>query len=550
MAASSTADLALDDIKKADEIISMAVLGPKSEVITAVGTENGNGNIVAKSKTNKFLSSWTLSNSQRQKKKPQRQYSNAFPCPMIRSETLESPEGSVSSLGLVHSTPFASLAMTSVHAKRARSNYSKARTVSDHTNNPNELTVSNNGLAINGGHSAPTAGAVVNSRWPSRSKLIGLPRQSSLPCAPASNNRYLTASRSRLSSASSQRLAFSNNASRSRSPMALSINEEGEEFYEDGLFNEKLFNEKPTTAGANPPLLVDKSPASVPEHEICRNVLQHQRSSRPYGLRRQVTIHEDSMSIADSIFSMRVANALPPNSGMNGRHSRQSSLSIQSASGIRASPTIVRGQIVPGLSLNRRPSATPSQITQNQHPTNLPGVTNNQNNHKLPRQESSFTQEEIYSLQEAFNQMDLDGDGHLNRQEIEKVMGNVLSEADLNDLLNDLDTDQNGEVEWHEFLAVMKIRMREPESVKMLKEAFRVFNSDGVLTAEQMRTHLFAEMKNNCIDIELNEMLKALDQDNDGKIKVDDFIRLLTQENSIIKEDGGNSRCGDSCVIL
>ena len=45
----------------------------------------------------------------------------------------------VSSLGLVHSTPFASLAMTSVHAKRARSNYSKARTVSDHTNNPNEV---------------------------------------------------------------------------------------------------------------------------------------------------------------------------------------------------------------------------------------------------------------------------------------------------------------------------------------------------------------------------------------------------------------------------
>ena len=47
----------------------------------------------------------------------------------------------VSSLGLVHSTPFASLAMTSVHAKRARSNYSKARTVSDHTNNPNEVII-------------------------------------------------------------------------------------------------------------------------------------------------------------------------------------------------------------------------------------------------------------------------------------------------------------------------------------------------------------------------------------------------------------------------
>ena len=69
--------------------------------------------------------------------------------------------------------------------------------------------------------------------------------------------------------------------------------------------------------------------------------------------------------------------------------------------------------------------------------------------------------------------MDMDGDGRLSRKEVEKAMGNVLGEADLNNLLQDLDTDQNGEVEWHEFLEVMKTRMREPESVKMLKEAFR-----------------------------------------------------------------------------
>ena len=79
----------------------------------------------------------------------------------------------------------------------------------------------------------------------------------------------------------------------------------------------------------------------------------------------------------------------------------------------------------------------------------------------------------IRSLQEAFNKMDMDGDGKLSKKEVEKAMGNVLGEADLNNLLQDLDTDQNGEVEWHEFLEVMKTRMREPESVKMLKEAFR-----------------------------------------------------------------------------
>ena len=69
--------------------------------------------------------------------------------------------------------------------------------------------------------------------------------------------------------------------------------------------------------------------------------------------------------------------------------------------------------------------------------------------------------------------MDLDGNGRLSRKEMETALGNILSETDLNYLLLDLDADQNGEVEWQEFLQVMKQRMREPESVKMLKEAFR-----------------------------------------------------------------------------
>ena len=77
------------------------------------------------------------------------------------------------------------------------------------------------------------------------------------------------------------------------------------------------------------------------------------------------------------------------------------------------------------------------------------------------------------SLQETFAQLDLDGDGRLSKKEIEKALGNVLSEADFNELLTELDADQSGEVDWQEFVNVMKIRMREPESVKMLKEAFR-----------------------------------------------------------------------------
>ena len=74
-------------------------------------------------------------------------------------------------------------------------------------------------------------------------------------------------------------------------------------------------------------------------------------------------------------------------------------------------------------------------------------------------------------------------------------------------------------------------------------------SSNGVLTTEQMRRCLFVEMRTKYYGIELNEMLKALDQDIDGKGKFSDFIRLLTCENFIIKDDrDGSRRCGSSCI--
>ena len=74
-------------------------------------------------------------------------------------------------------------------------------------------------------------------------------------------------------------------------------------------------------------------------------------------------------------------------------------------------------------------------------------------------------------------------------------------------------------------------------------------STEGVLTAEQMRSCLFAEMRTNYVDVELAEMLTALDLDNDGKVKVDDFVRLLTTENAIIKE-ADNWNCVEHCTIL
>ena len=132
-----TTEMALDDLKKADEIVSMAVIGSAGSVAgkTTTTTENS----PCKTNGKKFWSTLSLSTGNKKKKPPQRQYSNAFPCPLnVRSIELDSPPNS-SSLGLIHSAPFASLAMTSVHAKRARSAYKGTRTV--HSDQNNEVSV-------------------------------------------------------------------------------------------------------------------------------------------------------------------------------------------------------------------------------------------------------------------------------------------------------------------------------------------------------------------------------------------------------------------------
>ncbi len=71
------------------------------------------------------------------------------------------------------------------------------------------------------------------------------------------------------------------------------------------------------------------------------------------------------------------------------------------------------------------------------------------------------------------------------------------------------------------------------------------------MTAEQMKRCLFAEMKTTTAEVELEEMLSALDLDNDGKVRMDDFLRLLATEESLMQEDSNNQNCVDKmCAIL
>ena len=71
-----------------------------------------------------------------------------------------------------------------------------------------------------------------------------------------------------------------------------------------------------------------------------------------------------------------------------------------------------------------------------------------------------LTDEEQAEYREAFNLFDKDGNGRITVSEIREVMvsmgGNKPTDDEIRDLIADIDTDNNGTLEFEEFLVFMQ----------------------------------------------------------------------------------------------
>ena len=73
----------------------------------------------------------------------------------------------------------------------------------------------------------------------------------------------------------------------------------------------------------------------------------------------------------------------------------------------------------------------------------------------------------------------------------------------------------------------MKRKVNEPESVKMLKEAFKVFDptGKGIVSRDFLMMSFMKTGQTSMAEIE--EMLDALDTNNDGNIELEDFLKIV-----------------------
>ncbi|XP_032114109.1 calmodulin-like protein 3 [Sapajus apella] len=145
-----------------------------------------------------------------------------------------------------------------------------------------------------------------------------------------------------------------------------------------------------------------------------------------------------------------------------------------------------------------------------------------------------LTEEQITEFKEAFSLFDKDGDGCITTRELGTVMrslGQNPTEAELQDMMREIDQDGSGTVDFPEFLRMMARKMRDTDSEEEIREAFRVFDKDGngLVSASELR-HIMTRLGEKLSDEEVDEMIRAADTDGDGQVNYEEFVRMLVSK--------------------
>mmetsp|Transcript_35982 Transcript_35982/g.32366 ORF Transcript_35982/g.32366 Transcript_35982/m.32366 type:complete len:176 (+) Transcript_35982:567-1094(+) len=134
-------------------------------------------------------------------------------------------------------------------------------------------------------------------------------------------------------------------------------------------------------------------------------------------------------------------------------------------------------------------------------------------------------------FKEAFSLFDKDGDGTCTTRELNTIMrslGQNPTDAEIEDMINEVDADGNGTIDFPEFLGLMSRKMKDCDSEEEITEAFRVFDKEGngYISSAELK-HVMANLGEKLTDEEVDEMVREADVDGDGQINYEEFVKMM-----------------------
>nr|WNO03143.1 calcium-dependent protein kinase 3 [Medicago sativa] len=144
----------------------------------------------------------------------------------------------------------------------------------------------------------------------------------------------------------------------------------------------------------------------------------------------------------------------------------------------------------------------------------------------------SLSEEEIAGLREMFQTMDTDNSGAITFDELKAGLrryGSTLKDTEIRDLMEAADVDNSGTIDYGEFIAAT-VHLNKLEREEHLVAAFQYFDKDGsgYITVDELQQ---ACTEHNMTDVFLEDIIKEVDQDNDGRIDYGEFVAMMQKGN-------------------
>ena len=147
--------------------------------------------------------------------------------------------------------------------------------------------------------------------------------------------------------------------------------------------------------------------------------------------------------------------------------------------------------------------------------------------------EMTTSEELITQYKKAFSVYEKEDEGTISKKDLGIVMrslGQNPTEAELQDMINEVDADRKGTIEFHEFLSMMERKKDYIESEDEVLAAFRVFDGDGTgfVSADELR-EVLTSLGEKLTEEEVEELFSEGEIDANGFINYHDLCQAVVQ---------------------